>query len=439
LANIYEWAEAGSSAAVRVRTALVPYTTRVLVRRPIDRGKFSGRVIVELLNPSGLYDFAPLWGFSYAHFMRSGDVWVGVTVKPVAAATLQQFDSVRYAQLNFSYKQAQDCKPAPTGALGADSRDNSTEAENGLAWDLIAQVGALLRSSSKENPLLPYNPQRVVVAGYSQTGGYLVNFVNALHAQMRMGDGKPIFDAYVNAASSVTPPPINQCAALLAPDDPRRDILPRDVPVITVKTQSDFNRGPERRADTDKPEDVFRLYEIAGAAHSGPFPAGQPSAADLQIAGISAPDASVCKEQRSDFPLGFAFSAIWMQLDDYLVRKVPLARVPRIAIDAQAAPVVDAQGNVHGGWRLPQLDVPLARYSGRSSPVSTQASAEFHCALTGSMQRLEAPKLKALHGDRAGYLRRFNAAVDLAVQDRRLVIEDAIGLKNPVIRTLPAF
>ena len=108
-ASIYEWGAAAGD-PVTVRTAAVPYTTRVLVRRPLDAKRYSGRVIVELLNPTGLYDFAPLWGFSYAQFIRRGDVWVGVTVKPVAAATLQRFDAVRYAPLNFAFAQAPACQ-----------------------------------------------------------------------------------------------------------------------------------------------------------------------------------------------------------------------------------------------------------------------------------------------------------------------------------------
>ncbi|MEO6368408.1 MAG: alpha/beta hydrolase domain-containing protein, partial [Steroidobacteraceae bacterium] len=88
-ANVYDWAEAGSAAAVAVRNADVPYTTRILVRRPLDARKFSGRVVVELLNPAGHYDVAPLWGLSYEYFLRRGDAWVGVTVKPSALATLQ--------------------------------------------------------------------------------------------------------------------------------------------------------------------------------------------------------------------------------------------------------------------------------------------------------------------------------------------------------------
>ena len=45
-ANVYDWPEPGPAA---VRTAGAPYTTRILVRRPTARTRFSGTVIVEML------------------------------------------------------------------------------------------------------------------------------------------------------------------------------------------------------------------------------------------------------------------------------------------------------------------------------------------------------------------------------------------------------
>src|SRR5690606_29931638 len=119
----------------------------------------------------------------------------------------------------------------------------------------------------------------------------------------------------------------------LAADDARRLPPKVGVPFISVMTESDFQRALARRPeDADEPG-VSRLYELAGAAHSGPFAAGQPSTSDLTIAGFAAPAADLCREPRSDFPLGFAFNAIWQQLDDLIVRQVPMTIEPRIETD----------------------------------------------------------------------------------------------------------
>jgi hypothetical protein len=428
-ANVYDWA-AGGAEGVVVRSPDVPYTTRILVRRPKDAAKFSGRVVVELLNPTGLYDFAPLWGFSWEHFLRSGDAWVGVTVKPVAAATLRRFDGVRYARLSFAYRRTAACGVTPAEA-------DLPDAENGLAWDLIAQVGALLRSSSKENPLLQLNPQRVIVAGYSQTGGYVTTYANAMHKVLRLGDGSAVFDGYLNAAGA-NAASINQCAAPLPEDDARRMPPAVGVPFVTVMTESDFRRALKRRRDDSDEPGVFRLYELAGAAHSGPFASGQPATADLTIAGYSAPAEDLCREPRGDFPLGYAFNAVWQQYEDLLVRQVPMAREPRIETDDTGEELRDAAGNARGGFRLPQIDLPVAAYRGSSTPRGSDARAQGVCALTGAMQKMGVAQLKAQYKNRAEYLRRFNAAVDEAVRARRVVTEDAAAIKATAAK-LPAF
>src|SRR5690606_7987881 len=365
-ANVYDWTGQPQDATVRVRDAAVPYTTRILVRRPRDASRASGRVVLELLNPTGLYDFAPLWGFSWQQFTRDGDVWVGLTVKPVAAATLQRFDPVRYADLGFAFTQPADCQPVQprAGMPGAgDNRANPPDAENGLAWDITAQVGGLLRSSSKENPLLDISPRHIIAAGYSQTGGYLVTFANALHRVLRLGDGSPVFDGYLNAAGS-NAAPINQCAAPLVDDDPRRVVMPRDVPFIAVMTESDFNRRPEvRRADSDEPGDLYRLFEITGSGHAGPFAAGVPASSDLAIAGFDPPAQGLCVEPAGEYPVGLAFNAIWRQYGQWLGERLPMINTPRIDTDAARVPLRDENGNAQGGWRLPQIDVPLAAYA----------------------------------------------------------------------------
>jgi hypothetical protein len=433
VANIYDWTGNAQATQLSVRAAKLPYATRMLVRRPTDVGKFSGLVVVELLDAGDLYDRAPLWGLSSQHFLRRGDVWVGVTVRPAAAAALRRFDPVRYSALGFAYTQPAECQPA-------DVRAYPPNTESGLAWDLIAQVGALLRSSSKENPLLELNPRHLIAAGYGEAGGYVTTYSNALHAVLRRGDGAPIYDGYLNAAGAQFSVPINQCVATLPEADPRRGAMPRDVPFVTVMTEADFNLAPAlRRADSDAPQDLFRLYEIPGAAHAGPWPAGMPVAASLQIAGIAPPVADLCLEAPGDFPTGLAFNAIWQQYAEWLASGRSMLSLSRIETLADGDPRRDETGNASGGWRLPQLEVPLARYAARSTPRVAGERATRACALTGAKLPFEAARLKSLYQDRAGYLRRLRAAVDRAVQERRLVAADGEALNDPKNQVLPAF
>src|SRR5579884_3422377 len=52
-ANVYDWAADGS---LNVKTPNAPYAGKILVRRPSDPSKFSGTVVVELMNPARRFD-----------------------------------------------------------------------------------------------------------------------------------------------------------------------------------------------------------------------------------------------------------------------------------------------------------------------------------------------------------------------------------------------
>jgi hypothetical protein len=429
-ASIYDWSGATADAAIVARDTNIAYATRVLVRRPIDASKASGLVIVELLDPTSGADAAPLWGLSWEHFLRRGDVWVGVTVKPSALAALRKFDAVRYGSMSFAYRQPAEC-PSPPGS--------AADAESGLAWDVIAQVGALLRSSSKENPLWDMQPHRVIAAGYAQGGDYLTTYANVLHRWQRRGGDGPIFDGYLSAGAS-SAMPIQQCAAPLGDADPRRGALPRDVPFVRVATESDFNLAPSlRREDGDERGDIFRLYEIPGTGHNAPVDAGLPNVADARLVGGVQPAADLCREPRGGLPLGLALNAIWQQYDEALKTGAAMLRAPRIETFPDGSPRRDERGNTAGGWRLPQLDMPLARYSGSSTPRDASDAARRICAFTGSQQPFEAARLKQLYQNRNEYLRRLRQAIDQSVVERRLVKEDGEALKNPAVQSLPAF
>jgi hypothetical protein len=81
----------------------IPYTTRILVKRPLDPRKFSGTVVIEALNPSANFDIAAIWDGSLNYFVRDGDVFVGWTSKSVTVNTLKTWNPARYTSLNWTY------------------------------------------------------------------------------------------------------------------------------------------------------------------------------------------------------------------------------------------------------------------------------------------------------------------------------------------------
>jgi hypothetical protein len=420
-ANIYDWATPYAPATpVAVRAPNVAYATRFLVRRPADAKKFSGTVIVELLDPGNRYEVAPLWGLAWEQFLRSGDAYVGLTVKPAAIEALKSFDAQRYAKLSFAWKQDAGC-----------AGDESPLSENGLAWDAIAQLGALLRSSSKDNPLGSFPVRHVLAAGYAQAGGYLVTYINALHARLRLGDGGPVYDGFLQAGGALLPAPLNQCAAPLPAEDPRLRLGAHDVPVIVVNTQSDYRDAEAlRRADSDAADDRFRQYELPGVARAGPWPAGQPSDEDLRKLGAERFDARAsCDSPGTDLVANPSYHVVWSWLQNWAAHPDDAAAAPPasrlISLDTQ-----DVHDNLPGGLRLPFLEVPVAKYTGSSPTASQDARVQQACRLAGSMQRFDAATLKSLYRTKAEYLRQFNAATDRLVMERALLPADAAGLKS---------
>jgi len=237
-ANVYDFDSAGK---VVVKTPDAPYTTRILVRRPAATNRFSGNVIVELLNPSLLFDWDPQWMFSNGYFMEHGDIWVGITVKPVAAKALKIFDAERYASISLANPLPSDKRcPVPASFLS----DTDAETENGLAWDIISQVGALLRSNEKQNPIMNFEVEYVYATGYSQTAGYLttyINFIRPLPAT-RLKSGKPVYDGYLSGDGDAFAIFLNQCAEAFPPGIAPAIIRPSKEPVISIVTEGLLTR-----------------------------------------------------------------------------------------------------------------------------------------------------------------------------------------------------
>ena len=128
-----------------------PYVTRILVRRPQDARRFSGVVIVEPFNQSSGVDLPIMWAQSHEQFIADGHAWVGVTVKPSTVHALKRFDAIRYASLALANpRPAPSCETARINPLSGPA---TVADESGLAWDLLSQLGALLKSPAGKEVL----------------------------------------------------------------------------------------------------------------------------------------------------------------------------------------------------------------------------------------------------------------------------------------------
>ena len=132
---------------------LAPFTTRLLVRRPMSPADFSGTVMVEWLNVSGGIDASPDWDYLHRHIIRRGDAWVGVSAQKAGidggglaeGIPLKVFNSDRYGHLSH-----------PGDAF---------------SFDMFTQVGRALRTGG--SPMLgDLVANRFLAVGESQSAAF---------------------------------------------------------------------------------------------------------------------------------------------------------------------------------------------------------------------------------------------------------------------------
>lgn len=404
-AALYQWADEAAKPAVATAQRQ-RYALRLLVRRPQGASHASGRVIVEVLEAGTGTEAAPLWSLSGARFMTQGDVWIGVSLQRAALDALRRTNVKRYG----------DLAALPAAACAAPGTP-------AISWDALAQVGSLLRSSSRENPLSAFKVRQLIGAGQGQAASLWLTYLRSAHHQQRLGNDAAVFDAFVLASLSQPAAALGDCDAPLPVDDVRQRVPAVDQPVIAVMTQADAPWGRQMRlVEADAP--LRRLYEIAAA------PAGA-----VTLTGDSG---SPCVDAVNGFPTGMAFNAIWQQLGQWLADGTPMAQAPPLQRTAAGVLQLDPRGNALGGLRLPPLSVPLLAYGMGGQARDGSAVAGRRCALAGSQRRFDSTELKTLYGNRAAWLKTYQAAIAQAVAERWLVEADAALLRAQAA-TAPAF
>ena len=144
-------------------------------------------MIIEPFNPSSGYDIANVWDRSWPYFVRQGDVFVGWTSRYASILALQQFEPGRYARLRWA--------------------DNSA-VDDGMTFDIAAQIGALFKLNGPGSPLHRLKVRRVFEAGFSQDGGFTFTQADVFNAIDRLPNGGPVYDGYV-PGGTVGPSDIN--------------------------------------------------------------------------------------------------------------------------------------------------------------------------------------------------------------------------------------
>jgi alpha/beta hydrolase family protein len=336
-----------------------PYTTRVVVRQPADHRNFSGLVLAESMHVSGA---AHMFEFTSAYLMDSGHA--AVEIVTTSPQQFVAFNAERYSSL---------------------------KVENGQQNEIIAQVGALLRSS--KTPLA--GPVRkMVMGGTSMSAGTLINYLPA-HMVFRTPEMNRIFDGFMPTSNGST-------------------IREIDVPLIQMPTMHEVSTNVTRRQDGDEPGKQFRLYEYAAIGHVD-------SRDNVRLL------PNPCTKPLSTFLTQAYFSVTLHHLLRWVDEGIAPPRAQRILLDRDesndgSSMALDANGNPLGGIRSPYVDVPTAKYA----PVNTAAEpviaspseyvrvnglqgAQTMCRLSAYQEPFSAAKLHELYGSKREYLRKFEA------------------------------
>jgi hypothetical protein len=429
-ANVYDWGPTGNASTPQVRTPDAPYTTRITVRHPVDSRRFSGNVWVELSNPSRNYDVDVEWGSVHSKFIRDGDIVVEVTSKPIALMALKRFDPTRYAPLSMA-------NPLPAaqqtcGLLPGDpgyTENTSKLFENGLIWDIVTQIGGLLRSHSHQNPLHEYNVKHVFLTGESQTAFFVNTWANDFSSKAVTADGRPVYDGIVSVSGAGQTTPLNQCISATGVGDPRSHLPAKHVPFIRLDSQSEpFTLGglAWRQPDSDAPAAGYRMYEIAGAAHGWADIANyQPPPADIAKTGPgNVPLTYQCVESKwNGLPRQFIEPAAFKNMELWVEKGIAPPHEAEPLEVSNGHYVTDQFGNVLGGLRTPYVDVPIATYY---DTATAQPGSGF-CGLFGHQVDFSSQQLQSLYGidnTHQNYVAKVTADVKDLVAKRWLLPED---------------
>jgi hypothetical protein len=343
-----------------------PYKTRIVVRRPSDNGRFSGIVLAESMHPSG-----NAWMFHFTHTYTMSSGHIGLEIVTSDPAQFVAFNAARY----------NDLRIAP-----------------GQASEILAQVGALIRSSQATSPLAGLPVRKMILAGTSASAGVLVNYLPA-HMVYRLGDMKPIYDGFLPTSNGA-------------------NIRQIDVSMIQVPTTTEAMRGAvPTRQDGDMPGDQFRVYEFPGMPH-------------LDTRDVEAFRPNPCKYPITLFPMSAYMSVALHHLVQWIDKGTVPPRADRMLVDRNTANdgslvALDEFGNPKGGIRSPYVDVPVAKYGvpneGAVPPTPNtvpwvalrgEAGINQLCGLTGYQIALPDAQLQKLYGNKQAYVAKVRQRVD---------------------------
>lgn len=350
-----------------------PYVNRCIIRSPEDPERFSGNVVVEIINPTSFMDIERMWILGKEQFMRNGDIYVGITSKPNTIAKLLEFNKERYQKLSWANPNKEYAFPFSESDLkkcGNIMPDQNIEYETGMFWDMLTDLAVLLRSDKSENPLLKYHPETIVLTGWSQSANYMVRYINDF--AYREKAEKDIFDGFLVAGPPrYLPVPVNQYETLKCAQKEKVQIKQVKNPCIVFQTESEnSNLGAKDIVRNDGLESSFMClhYDIAGASHDTVYSLIDYYQNDEDLIRIGAmPAYHGLDREANNYPTEILINAMFRNLFYWIQTGVAPRTCQRIQTDYLGENKKDLSGNTMGGIRTCLLDYPTGSFYGYSN------------------------------------------------------------------------
>lgn len=437
-AGIPDLDKAGRNAAGQVE-----YSARIILFLPTDPNRGNGALLVDVPNRGKAYANA-LYNSPRGLPQQSGDTGPGTG--------FLEDQGFAAAEVYWELGQGADL---PHFA-GPDGKPRYVE---GVGFAIVRDAADFLAHAARDAAGTP-NPlagrvSRVLASGKSQDGRFLKTFL--LHGFNQV-DGRRVFDGmhvFVSGAgvlpilrsgsgpassadgapsfadpefAGVNDGPLT-IAEITATVQARGELPPKmmllNSTVDYLSIRASLGRtGAKGTADQELPTNV-RMYDVAGASHvtvlksdGCTLPTNRLDWAPVARATLLRLDRWVANDQP---PPATRLMPLLPATGDADVLRAP-AYLPDAVVQQ---PQRDADGNVRGGVRLPDVAVPLGANALQNAPHES-----FTCTLVGAFRPFTPEQLHARYKSNADYLNQVREAARLAVAEGFLLPLDAAVINN---------
>jgi hypothetical protein len=372
------------------------YKTRIIVRTPKDPARFNGTVYVEWLNVSAGSDTDPDFSYAAAEIERTGAAYVGVSAQQVGIQGSSQGDIASELVPGLGAGGLVKTDPARYGTL--------RHPGDAYSYDMFTQIARALRSPGPVDVLDGLKPERLIALGESQSAERMVTYVNGVQPLTREFDG---FLVHSRGGGAAPLSGAGDGGDFVA----KGPIIREDtsVPVLIFETETDL--AMLRYDLAEQPDSAMvHVWEVAGTSHADAFVVGPA----IGLLG--------CGTNINSGPQVYVVRAAVSALDQWIRTGKAPAQAPRLEHTAGKLKR-GTDGIVLGGIRTPPVDVPISVQSGEPADAS-----KVICALFGSNKPFSAATLQQLYGTKAGFVAKWDADADRAVNAGHVLAADRSAL-----------